>query len=83
MAEEKIISINIRKELNEYPKWERSGKAVSIVRQRVARYTKSQNVVLDKRINERLWSRGAKRPDTRIRLKITKGSDSVKAQLME
>jgi large subunit ribosomal protein L31e len=84
MADEKIILLNLRKELVEYPKWKRSGRAMSIIRERVGKHAKSGKIKFDKKINEVVWSKGSSKPSFALRLKVTKMQDnSVKVTLME
>jgi ribosomal protein L31E len=84
MADEKILLINVRKELAEYPRWKRSSKAMSLLRNIVARHSHSGKIIIDKKINETLWKTGARKPRASFRVKLVKrDNNSVKVELME
>ena len=42
MAEEKIITINLRKEIKKTPKWKRSKSALKILRERIEKIAKTE-----------------------------------------
>lgn len=83
MAEEKVITLNLRKKLVEAKKWRRSNALVRILRDSLKRHTK-KNIKIDKRLNEKIWSRSIENPQTKFRIKITKIDEkTVKAELLE
>ncbi len=82
MVEEKILILNLRKDLVKTPKWRRSKSIASLLRKRVAKFSKTGKVKIDAKISEQLWSRGIKSPPTHLKVKIKKLDDgSVEAQL--
>lgn len=84
MAEEKTITLNLRKESVKTPKWRRSKDILSILRRRVERMTRSDDVSIDPKINEKFWARGPKFPDKVLKLKIKKADDGkVTTELVE
>jgi len=84
MAEEKIITINLRKQVVKAPEWERSRKAVRILREAIQKKTKIKKIAIGKDINEKIWSRGIKSPATMLRIKITKiDEENGKAELVK
>jgi len=83
MADEKIITINIRKKLKEAPYWRRSSNASRIIRELLQRHTKKK-VKIDKSINEKVWERGIQHPTTKLKIKITSVDDkTAKAELVK
>ena len=83
MADEKILTINIKSSVFRRPKWNRSKAAARILREEIMRKTKSKNVKLDNKLNEILWKGGVGKPAKKIKVKITKIDDkTVKAELM-
>ena len=83
MAEEKIITINLRKELTKVPKWKKAKQAMKILKKNLKKQTKSE-VKLDKNINEKIWSRSIENPPTKLRVKIIKVDEkSFKAELIK
>ena len=61
------------------PRTKRANRAVSEVRQFVARHMKTdlEKVWIDTAVNEALWSRGIQKPPRRIRVKAVKFEDGV------
>lgn len=81
MAEEKIITLNLRKILVEYPKWKRSSGYIRILRRIIEKRMKTNKIKIDKKLNEKIWRRGAKNPSFKVRVKIIKCEDgSVKVE---
>lgn len=84
MAEEKIITINLRKQVLKTPEWERSKKAARFLREALQKKTKIKKIKIEKSINEKIWSGSAKNPVTSLRIKVTKvDEDNGKAELIE
>jgi large subunit ribosomal protein L31e len=83
MAEEKIITINIRKKLKEGPYWRRSDLASRIIRDILQKHSKKK-IRIDKSLNEKIWQRGIQHPKTKLKIKIISIDDkTAKAELVE
>jgi ribosomal protein L31E len=89
MAEEKIVTINVRKELVETPKWKRSNAVLRILKKKLKRLAKGEKIVIGKSINEKAWSKSIRAPPTKFRIRLTKedeegkGEKRFKAELLE
>ena len=84
MAEEKIITINLRKGLKTYPRWKRAKKATGNLRAIIMKHAKVEKVRIDGKVNEAIWRKSIERPLHKIRLKITKtDSKTAKVELLE
>jgi len=83
MAEEKIYIIPLRKEWLKVPRWKRSRKAVRAVREYLIKHMKSEDVKLGKYLNEFIWKRGMKKPPGKIKVKVSKDGDVVRAELFD
>lgn len=84
MAEEKIITINLRKGLKESPRWNRARKSVADLRRILRKHTKAEKIKIDKKINEAIWKKSIERPAHKLRLKITKtDAKTAKIELLE
>lgn len=83
MAEEKIITINIRKELVETPRWRRSDAAIRLLKEKLKKMAKNDKVIIGKSINEKVWFRSIRKPPTKFRIKLTKEEKGLKAELLE
>jgi large subunit ribosomal protein L31e len=84
MVEEKIVTINLRKKIIEKARWKRSKTALRILREILKKQTKSEKIKIDKKLNEKIWSRSSERPLAKLRIKVTKLDDgSVKVELVD
>jgi len=89
MVEEKGEGINERiytiplRAVKKAPRWKRSNRAITLIREYLVRHTKFEYIVLDKTINEKVWERGSQKPPSRIRVKVTEEEDVIKAELVE
>jgi large subunit ribosomal protein L31e len=66
------------------PRWKRSNAAIKDIRKYLARHMKSEDVKLDRSINEKVWDRGSTKPPSKIRVRAMKMEDGqVQAELAE
>lgn len=76
MVEEKIVKINLRRQLTKVPRWRRKDSFIKLLKRKI----KTNKIVIDKKLNERNWSRY----NPKVRLRIIKRDDkSVKIELIE
>lgn len=81
--QEQIYVIPLR-DTKRAPRWKRSNTAIKDIRKFLEKHLKSQDVRLDRTINERVWDRGAEKPPVRIRVRAMKFDDGqVQAELAE
>ncbi|MHC1601402.1 MAG: 50S ribosomal protein L31e [Candidatus Nezhaarchaeales archaeon] len=59
------------------PRWRRAARAIRFVRAFISRHMKSENVKIDPKVSEFIWSRGAKKPPRRVRVKAIKYKDGI------
>lgn len=84
MVEEKIITINLRKKITEKTRWKRCKITLRLLKDILKKRTKSEKIKIDKKLNEKIWSKSSEKPLTRLRMKLTKQDDeSIKVELME
>ena len=80
---ERTYNVPLRKEYMKAPRWNRTKKAVTALRQFLAKHMKSENVQLSKELNEEMWKHGIKNPPHHIKVKAVKDDKGVvKAELM-
>ena len=80
---ERTYNVPLRKEYMKAPRWNRTKKAVTALRQFLAKHMKSENVRLSKELNEAMWKHGIKNPPHHIKVKAVKDDKGVvKAELM-
>ncbi len=84
MAEEKILTINLRKKVVEKPMWKRSKELMKIFRTDLKKKFKSDRIKFGKGFNEKIWKSGAENPPKKFRIRLTKKDDgSIEVSLME
>ncbi len=79
---DKLYTIPLR-DAYEGPRSNRAKKAVRIVKEFLARHTKSDNIRLDPSISEELWARGIEKPPRRVKVKVMEEGDKLTATLTE
>lgn len=78
---EQIYIIPLR-DTKRAPKWKRSKVAVQDIRKYLKKHMKSEDVKLDRSINEKVWERGSQNPPAKIRVRAIRFSDGqVQAEL--
>lgn len=85
---EREYIINIRRKVNIAPIYKRAPKAIRSVKEFLARHMKVRDrdlnkIRLDRYLNEYLWARGIRNPQTKIKVKAVKEGDIVRAELAE
>lgn len=79
---EREYIINIRSEIAKVPRYRKTEKAVTAIREFLLRHMKvydkgKDRVKISKWLNEYLWKRGIKNPPIRIKIKAVKFSDNI------
>lgn len=83
VLKEQIYVIPLR-DVKRAPRWKRSNKAVKDIREFLVKHMKSEDVKLDRSINEKVWDRGSEKPPRKIRVRAMKFEDGqVQAELAE
>jgi large subunit ribosomal protein L31e len=83
VLKEQIYVIPLR-DVKRAPRWKRSNKAVKDIRAFLVKHMKSEDVKLDRSINEKVWDRGSEKPPRKIRVRAMKFEDGqVQAELAE
>ena len=85
---EREYIINIRREVGKAPIYRRAKKAIRAVKEFLVRHMKVRDrdlnkIKIDRYLNEYLWARGIRNPQTRIKVKVVKEGDIVRAELAE
>ena len=73
---ERILTINIRKEVLKTPRWKKAKRATVVLREILERKTKKK-VRIERSLNEKIWRRGIKTPPARIKIKLTEIDDKT------
>lgn len=79
---ERTYNVPLRKEYMKAPRWNRTKKAVTALRQFLGKHMKSEDVRLSKELNESMWKHGIKNPPHHIKVTAVKDDKGVvKAEL--
>lgn len=70
MAEEKILILNMRKEMAKGPRYRKINRIISFLRKKIQKMYKDQRVIIDKSVNENIWKRGTQNPPASLKLKV-------------
>jgi large subunit ribosomal protein L31e len=78
IEEERVYTIPLRA-VKQVPRWRRSKRAITEIRQYLARHLSAEQdkVRLDRSINERIWEKGSKNPPNKITVRAMKFDDGV------
>jgi|SRR3989344_9696851 len=74
---ERTYNVPLRKEYMKAPRWNRTKKAVTALRQFLVRHMKSEDVRLSKELNEEMWKHGIKNPPHHVKVKAVKDEKGV------
>lgn len=80
-ALERVYTIPLRKEFSKVARWRRSQKAVKAIKEFLRKHMKTEDVILSKNINERIWAKGSKGPPSKIKVQAIKKDDKIKVEL--
>ena len=79
---ERTYNVPLRKEFQKVPRYKKTNKAVTAVKQFLSKHMKSDNVKIGKSINEQIWKHGIKNPPHHVKITVTKDDKGeVKAEL--
>ena len=81
MVDEKRFVIPLRKEFAKAPRYKRAKKAVSTVRQFIAKHLKVNSVKIGQNLNDKLWERGSKKPPLKVEVHSVKEDDYARVEL--
>ncbi|MDI9624155.1 MAG: 50S ribosomal protein L31e [Methanothermobacter sp.] len=80
---ERTYIIPLRK-VKSVPRTKRAPRAIRFIREFLKKHMKSEDIILDSSINEKVWERGIQKIPPKIKIKAIKEEDgTVKAELAE
>ena len=83
MADEKIYVIPLRRDFLKAPKYKRTERAISTIREFLIRHTKAEQVKIGKYLNLEIWKHGRKNPPGKIKVKVLKQDNITKVELID
>lgn len=69
---ERVYNIPLRRETLKVPPFKKANKAVKAVRQFISKHMKSENVVIGRYLNLKIWDHGAKNPPHHVKINAAK-----------
>lgn len=82
MAIERTYNIPLRKEFQKAPKHKRAKKAITALKQFLAKHMKADEVKIGRNLNEYIWNQGIKNPPHHVKVNVVKDDDNIaKAEL--
>lgn len=81
--EERTYVIPLRRECLKKPKYQRTKRAVSTVKNFIIKHMKVKEVKIGKHLNEKLWERGKKSPPPKIKIKTIIEEEYARVELPE
>ncbi|MBI2656908.1 60S ribosomal protein L31 [Candidatus Woesearchaeota archaeon] len=69
---ERIYNIPLRRETLKVPLFRKANKAVKTVREFISKHMKSENVLIGKYLNLKIWNHGAKNPPHHVKVNAVK-----------
>lgn len=76
MPEEFVYKVPLGKS-SKASKNKRAGRSIKLVKEFLKRHAKTDAVVIDQELNQKLWSRGAENPPSHIQVRAVKRDDGV------
>ncbi len=73
---ERVYTIPLR-EVRKTPRTKHAPKAMKYIRRYIEKHTKSDKVILDNSVNEKVWERGIKNMPSKIKVKAETIEDDV------
>jgi len=74
---ERTYNVPLRKESQKSPRWKRTKKAISALKEFLSQHLRSDNVKLSPRLNEEMWKHGIKNPPHHIKVNVTKDDSGL------
>ncbi|MDR2967234.1 MAG: 50S ribosomal protein L31e [Methanobacteriaceae archaeon] len=76
MTTERVYTIPLR-DVKNVPRSIRAPKAVKFVKEFLQKHMKSEEIIIDSSINEKIWERGIQKIPSKIKVKATKDEEGV------
>ena len=77
MAEQRIMTVNMRKGIEKVPPYKRSASAAKYLKAFVKRHMKAEDVKIGIDVNDEIFSRGMKNPRVKIRVMCSKDDKKI------
>lgn len=81
--EKRVHIIPIRREVVRAPRWKRAKRAINIIREYVQKHYRTDDVIIGKHLNEKIWERGSRKPPMKVKVVAVKTDKRVSLELEE
>ena len=81
MVNERSYNIPLRQGFVNTPRWKRTKKAVSVLREFLVQHTKHEDVKIGMHLNQHIWKHGGKNPPHHVKVNVWIEDDNAKAEL--
>ena len=82
MTTERIYTIPLRNAKN-VARTIRAPKAIRLVKEFLQKHMKSEEIIIDASINEKIWERGIKKIPSKVKVKAVKDDDGIVKATLE
>lgn len=79
---ERIYTIPLR-DVKRVPRTKRSPKAMRYIREFIQKHMKTEEVIIDQAVNEKIWERGREKIPSKIKVKAVENDDAVEVTLVD
>jgi large subunit ribosomal protein L31e len=79
---ERIYTIPLR-DVKRVPRTKRSPKAMRYIREFIEKHMKTDDVIIDQSVNEKIWERGIEKIPSKIKVKAVKEDETVEVTLVK
>ncbi len=85
---EREYTIPLRRQVDKVPRYKKANKAIRTIKEFLVRHMNVRDgdlnkIKIDKFLNEEVWFRGIKKPPQKIKVKVVKEGDIVRAELFD
>ena len=79
---ERIYTIPLR-DVKRVPRTKRSPKAMRYIREFIQKHMKTEDVIIDQAVNEKIWERGFEKIPSKIKVKAVEEDGTVEVTLVD
>ncbi|MGI6565149.1 50S ribosomal protein L31e [Methanosphaera sp.] len=79
---ERIYTIPLR-DVKRVPRTKRSPKAMRYIREFIQKHMKTEDVIIDQAVNEKIWERGIEKIPSKIKVKAVEEDGTVEVTLVD
>ena len=74
---ERVYNVPLRKKYQRAPRWKRTNRAITALREFVKKHMKATEIKIGKHINKDMWKNGIRNPPHHVKVNCTKDEDGV------